>query len=596
MAKLNKNVAAARGTGVLTAEPVSTGKTHEGGTGYQRTAKTELFLHATTGFYGEKGNVYESTVVADRRLRELGAKVAAEDWDWMTQFVVWLRREAGIRTASVVLCAVAVHMHLEAQKLLGCPCGKGQRHACPQHKNTVSPREFIRSVLERGDEPGEFIGFWVAEFGRNLPMPVKRGVADVLTRVVSQRAVLRYDKPENSYRFADLLELCHPRNSRWVPLPDGEGMVNASSGEQGVLFKHLINERHHVQHGKAYIVPGTLTDLRARHEFNKMEPADRHAFAWSALKGDTEKQRSLTGAAAGQHEWVMSWLGEGDPGNALSERERWSLVIPVMGYRALVNNLANFDKCGLKDSISNKVAARIGDPDEVKRGRMLPFQLLSAYQKAPSLRWSWPLEQAVTWATRNVPELPGHTLVLVDTSKSMRYIMSEQSSVMRAYIAALFAFSLAMRNPDRVDVWGFAINQTRITGIGTGHSILSMTKAFTDNIEANGEGTRIERAVRDTFNLKRHDRVICLTDMQTATESRSLYERDIYRQRPDLDPGDVGKALPENVPFYGFNVVGHPVSAVPGAKNRYDLGGLTDHTFAMIPALESGRNSSWPWE
>ena len=94
-------------------------------------------------------------------------------------------------------------------------------------------------------------------------------------------------------------------------------------------------------------------------------------------------------------------------------------------------------------SIANKVAQRIGDPEEVARGRMFPFQLLSAYQHAPSLRWAWPLEQAVTWATRNVPELPGHSLVLVDTSKSMRYTMSEHSSAMRAYIAALFAFAKA---------------------------------------------------------------------------------------------------------------------------------------------------------
>ncbi|MEJ3751036.1 hypothetical protein WEI85_48475 [Actinomycetes bacterium KLBMP 9797] len=43
-------------------------------------------------------------------------------------------------------------------------------------------------------------------------------------------------------------------------------------------------------------------------------------------------------------------------------------------------------------------------------------RFLSAYRAAPSLRWGYPLEQALGHSLNNIPSLPGRTLVLVDTS------------------------------------------------------------------------------------------------------------------------------------------------------------------------------------
>ena len=51
--------------------------------------------------------------------------------------------------------------------------------------------------------------------------------------------------------------------------------------------------------------------------------------------------------------------------------------------------------------------------------RQFPIRFLSAFKEAPSLRWAWPLEQALQHSLANVPQLPGRTLVLVDVSGSM---------------------------------------------------------------------------------------------------------------------------------------------------------------------------------
>ena len=72
-------------------------------------------------------------------------------------------------------------------------------------------------------------------------------------------------------------------------------------------------------------------------------------------------------------------------------------------------------------------------PAEVARSRQFPFRYLAAYRHAPSLRWSYPLEQALGHSLANVPALPGRTLVLVDRSGSMFYSrMSDRSELTRA--------------------------------------------------------------------------------------------------------------------------------------------------------------------
>ena len=37
------------------------------------------------------------------------------------------------------------------------------------------------------------LGYWLSTHGRNVPMPVKRGVADAARRLYTERAALRYD-------------------------------------------------------------------------------------------------------------------------------------------------------------------------------------------------------------------------------------------------------------------------------------------------------------------------------------------------------------------------------------------------------------------
>jgi hypothetical protein len=311
-----------------------------------------------------------------------------------------------------------------------------------------------------------------------------------------------------------------------------------------------------------------------------MAPAERHRGARRVLDGHDRRER-LELAAAGQWEWLLSWLGEGE---GLAKAEQWRLILPQLGFMAALRNLRNLDEAGLSDEDVAPLIARFSDPEQVRRSRQFPFRFLSAYLSGPSLRWGHALEQALDTATTNIPELPGRTLILIDTSSSMGQPMSRKSAMTMVQAAALFGLATAIRNRDRADVYGFADGQFGVRRNAYRLSLLTAVTAFTRRIGEVGHGTRIAEAVRATY--RGHDRVMIFTDMQTFPD----------RARWSGHVGDVSASVPGHVPVYGFNLVGYGHSAMPaGHGNRHELGGLTDATFSLIPNIEAGVAARWPW-
>src|SRR5438132_12140779 len=129
--------------------PASTGKermlTHEGGVGFAPELQTELFLAAATTFSGED-TFYESSSDRDARLVDLVHQAAAETPEFVAGLARYLRNDLLIRSAAVTLAAEYV--------AAGGPEGRG----------------VVDSVLQRGDEPAEMIGYWISRHGRRLKM------------------------------------------------------------------------------------------------------------------------------------------------------------------------------------------------------------------------------------------------------------------------------------------------------------------------------------------------------------------------------------------------------------------------------------------
>ncbi|GIH28665.1 RNA-binding protein [Acrocarpospora phusangensis] len=526
MSKFNsRNTRAAVFSPVAT-EAVPTGRTHEGAPGFVRDAKGELFLLAVSNMVGED-TFYEKADARDARFRELVHRVAVEDLDWMSRFLPWLRGTANMRSAPVVAALESVRARLAAG-----------RHG--------GNRELVAGVLQRADEPGEALGYWMSRYGRTIPKPVKRGVADAVRRLYTERNLAKYDGESRGFRFADVIDLVHPA-------PDA-GKVSW----QGDLFAHALDRRH----GRDNPIPESLRMLRARAELLALPVEERRTVLI-----DTARLAS----AGMTWESLAGWL------QGPMDAQAWEAIIPSMGYMALLRNLRNFDEAGVGDEAAAAVIAKLSAPDEVARSRQLPFRFYSAYQQAPSLRWGHALDRALTLATGNLPAFGGRTLVLVDTSGSMSTgAISARSTISPVQAAALFGVALAAKG-EQVDLYGFATGVFRHK-IGKRASVLKEVEKFCDRVGEVGHGTQIGDSVRATY--KGHDRVVILSDMQTM----SGYG------------GNVTEAAPQHIPMYGFNLQGYRHAAMrTGSGNRHEFGGMSDATFKLIPLLETGNSAGWPF-
>ena len=524
MARFNKKAARAHPTSRVT----STGRilrTYEGGRGRERDARSELFLLAVANFVSQQ-TPYESGADRDDRFATLVRQLAVTDPAWTAGLLGWLRGEGNLRTASIVGAAEYVKARLDAGATDG-----------------PSNRQVVASVLRRPDEPGEFLGYWTAQYGRNVPKPVKRGIADAVRRLYSGKSLLKYDTASKGYRFGDILNLVHA-----APDPDKPW--------QGELFQYALDRRHNPD---TAVPPESSRVLTAHRELMAVPASRRRAVVTS--EGGAERL-----AAAGMTwEALAGWL------QGPMDRAAWEAVIPSMGAMALVRNLRNFDEAGVSDEVAAQVAARISDPAEVVRSRQFPFRYLAAYQHAPSLRWSYPLEQALGHSLANVPALPGRTLVLVDRSGSMWTRLSDRSRLNRADAAAIFGTALALRAAD-ADLVEFGTTSRRLT-FGEGESVLKILGRFGDL-----GGTDTTSAVRTHY--RGQDRVLIVTDEQYT------YNRH----------GGPTEQIPAEVPVYTWNLAGYRAGHGPsGTGNRHTFGGLSDTAFRMVPLLEAAQDTDWPW-
>lgn len=534
------NTAAAKPTArspIVTARR-PTGRTHEGGAGYARDERGELFLLAVTNMVGAT-TFYESADARDDRFEDLVRVCAVRHPEWFARFLPWLRTGANMRTASLVAAAEAVHARLAA----GLSGGN---------------RQLIDSACQRADEPGELLAYWTSRHGRALPKPVKRGLADAVARLYSGRSLLKYDTASHGYRFGDVIELVHPS-----PSPDKPW--------QGALFGYALDRRHHPD--TAVPPPGDRT-LAANRELLALPVDERRAVLRAPGAADR------LAAAGFTWEMLAGWL------NGPMDAEAWSAVIPSMGLFALLRNLRNFDQAGVPDTLAAEVAARLADPEQISRSRILPFRFLSAHRAAPSLRWSYPLEQALGRSLGNIPALAGRTLILVDTSSSMNARFSKDGTLMRWDAAALFGIALGSRCA-AANVVSFSSAQRFVQDppgprvlefpLTRGESVLRALESWKSGGWFLGGGTDTPGALRATY--RGHDRVVIVTDEQAGHDGTG-----------------VSDSIPANVPLYTWNLAGYQFGHAPsGGGNRHTFGGLTDQAFGMIPLLESGHDGQWPF-
>lgn len=523
MAKFSKTQSTARPKGPISS--TTPARTHEGGQGFTGDVKSELFRLSVTNMVGET-SFYESAKTRDDRFVQLVHEATKEDPAWTADLIGWLRSGALMRSASVVAACEYVKA--------GGPNG----------------RAVIASACQRPDEPGEVLGYWLSRYGRNLPMPVKRGLADAAIRLYSERSTLRYDTASRDIRFADVIELAHPKpRSDW----------------QSYLFRHLIDRRHdRPRPGSDELGTNGLLTLARAYELDALPVEHRR----EALRHEGP---SALSAAGYSWERLAGWL----PGGM--DAEAWEAIIPSMGLFALIRNLRNFEQAGVSDKVLDLVEAKLKDPDEVTRARVFPYHLWSAYVNSGTMRFAYPLERALEASVSNIPQLTGRSLVMVDTSASMTDPVSSKSKVQRCEVAALFAAALASRGSE-VRLWPYADGTYQAT---VHVSVLRTIQDIKDQIGQVGHGTKTWPSTHKAIQQSGpYDRVFVFSDVQD-------HEHGWFSG---------GGSAPAGLPVYVWDLAGYKVTNIDTSKpGQYLFAGFTDACFRMVPLLEKGNRADWPW-
>jgi hypothetical protein len=520
----------------LRADAEAPTRTHQGGVGYVTDVKTELFTLAIANFVSED-TFYEDRMVRDERYRNLIAQATNEDPAWTAQLLVWLRSDANMRTASIV-GAIEYGRELMA---------KWDRDGELALAEPYWPRPLLASVLQRAEEPGEALGYWLGRYGRPLPKWLKKALGDAASTLYTPYAAFKYDGQEQPVRFADVIEYSQVPGDR-------------------PIWKWLLDRRHGHDEGD-YEMPM----LAARQRLTEMPVPERRQLVNAIAADPGSEGAQLLHVAGMTWEALSGWL------QGPMDAAAWTAMIPNMGYMALLRNLRNFDEAGVSDQVASQVIARLTDPERVARSRQLPFRFYSAYQAAPSDRWKHPLGLALDLSLPNIPDLAGGSLILLDTSGSMTWKVSTKSSVPRWRQAALFGLALAKAQGGRADVFGFdyAATAYRLT---PGRSTLGELEAFGHTV--GGGGTYTAKAIRESFDANRHARVVVLTDEQAAQDGLGVFS-----------------SVPMTVPCYTFNVVGYGISHAPTTGTRHLLGAVGDATFKMLKLIEDrSLRGRWPWE
>jgi len=490
--------------------------------GFTRDPKGELFLLAVGNFVGMDTH-YESGVARDQRFLELVMLVAADDPEWMGRFLPWLRNEANMRTASLVAAIEAAR----TMATLGIPGG----------------RQIVNSVLTRADEPGEALGYWRSTYpGKQIPKPIKRGVADAVSRLYNERNTLKYDTASKGFRFGHVLELVHAKPTKPY---------------QVTLFRHLVDRgQDHVDD-----IPSSLTMLHRNALVRDQVARGRTAVL---LESETLAEAGMT------WEDVLSLAGSNGDKKSL-----WEAMIPNMGYMALLRNLRNFDVAGVGTLAANYVCKKLADPEEVAKSRQLPMRFLSAFRAVSNVRWSGALQDALELSLLNVPEFKGRTLILIDTSSSMNTGFGRDTELRFWDAAAIFGLALAQRC-EHADVVSFSTTHKRFP-LKQGESLLVALERFRQGYFLN-HGTATQEAVR--ANYRGHDRVVILTDEQA----------DYHGYH------NVAVSVPDNKMVITFNLAGYRAGhAESGTPYRIAIGGLSDKAFLLMPTLERRAAGQWPF-
>ena len=273
----------------------------------------------------------------------------------------------------------------------------------------------------------------------------------------------------------------------------------------------------------------------------------------------------------------------------------WRTLATQASWQTLRQNLNAFARHGVfaDAATTAALAAKLADPEQVRRARVFPYQLLMAYTAAgdgvpAAIREA--LQDAMEVATRAVPVLAGNVVVAVDVSGSMAspvtgYRKGASTVVRCVDVAALVAACVQRTNPQaRVLPFDTDVRELRLN---PRDSVMTQAKQLAALC---GGGTAVSKPLARLADEKAHvDLLVLVSDNESWRDTRGGGATETMRQ---------WSRIKARCPQAKLVLVDLQPIATSQAVEREDVlfvGGFSDAVFELIATFAAHGGGAQRW-
>lgn len=284
----------------------------------------------------------------------------------------------------------------------------------------------------------------------------------------------------------------------------------------------------------------------------------------------------LTSLGLGRREWVE-----------IARRASWQMT--RMNLNAFARH-GVFDEPGMAEL----VAQRLGDPRQIARARIFPYQLMVAHTQADArvpavVRAA--LEEAMEVAIGNVPKIDGKVYVFPDVSGSMLSPVTGRrrgvtTSVRCLDVAALVAASVLRRNPS-AEVIPFSDDAIKI-GLDANDSVLT-NAAKLAALPSGGTNCSAPIALLNRRRAK-GDLLIFVSDNQSWVDAAGCGSATATMRE-----WAIFKARNPQARMVCLDLQPYATTQAKESEEILNIGGFSDQVFELISEFAAGRLNPDHW-
>jgi len=277
-------------------------------------------------------------------------------------------------------------------------------------------------------------------------------------------------------------------------------------------------------------------------------------------------------------------------------KAEWTAIAKNAGWQMTRMNLQTFQRHGVfeDEKMVRMIAARLVDPDLVRRAKAFPYQLMMAHRAAGDsvpARVTNALQDAMELALQNVPAIDGQVYVLPDVSGSMSspvtgYRAGSSSAVRCIDVAALVAAAVLRKNPDG-EVIPFEQQIVKIA-LNPRDSVMTNAQKLAS---IGGGGTSCSAPLAELNRRKaKGDLVIYVSDNESWIDGRG-----VGRGSATMAEWTAFKVRNPHAKLVCIDIQPNASTQAPDRHDILNVGGFSDAVFDVVAAFASGKGGADHW-